>query len=138
MLKTLTVTVLSIVSLSAFNLPAGADDTIYPVSIQNYLMQLAVKADFLRVGNTIKHDHFIMEIPSATLVEMADAACGEFTVGKLHSDVKTKIKTDSTAKLPDVVKNKLGETGIDKFADGVITSAVNAHCIQHKLKLPSI
>lgn len=137
-MKNLTLTALSIVSLLALNLPTRADDTIYPVSVQNYLMQLAVEADFLRVGNTIKHDHFIIEIPSATLVEMANTACGQFDLGKLNSDIKTKIKTDSTAKLPGVVKNKLGEVGMDKLAAGVVKSAVNAHCPQHKLKLPSI
>lgn len=138
MLKKITVAALGIVSLLGFNLSARADDTIYPVDIQNYLTQLAVEADFLTVGNTIKHDHFIAEIPTATLVEMADAACGQFDLGKVHSDVKNKIKTDSTAKLPNVVKTKLGETGLDKFANGVVKSAVNAHCAQHKVKLPKI
>ena len=138
MFNKITATALSIVSLLGLNLPAQADDTIYPVSIQNYLMQLAVEADFLRVGNTIEHDHFIIEIPTTTLVEMAGTACGQFNSGKLHLDVKNKIKTDSTVKLPVGVKNKLGATGIDKFANGVVKSAVNAHCSQHKLKLPKI
>jgi hypothetical protein len=101
-------------------------------------MQLAVEGDFLKVGETTKHDHFLIEIPTATLVEMADTTCGQFDLGKVHSNVKDKVKTDSKANLPVATKNKLGETGIDKFADGVVKSAVNAHCSQHKLKLPKV
>ncbi len=138
MLKKITATALGFLSLLGLNLPAQADDTIYPLSIQNYLMQLAVEADFLKVGDTIKHDHFIIEIPTATLVEMADTTCGEFDLGKQHPNVKDKVKTDSTAKLPEAVKNKLGVTGVDKLSDGIVKSAVNAHCSQHKLKLPKV
>lgn len=138
MLKKITVAALGLFSLLGLNLPVQADDTIYPISIQNYLMQLAVEADFLQVGDTTKHDHFIIEIPTTTLVEMADTACGQFELGKVYSNVKDKVKTDSKANLPVETKNKLGETGIDKLANGIVKSAVNAHCSQHKLKLPQV
>ncbi|WP_009632806.1 hypothetical protein [Synechocystis sp. PCC 7509] len=136
MFKKIIITTLGIVSLVGINIPVQADDTIYPIDIQNYLMQLAVESDFLQVGDTTKHDHYIIEIPTTTLVEMAYTACDQFNSGNPHVNVKNKIKTDTQAKLPIKTKDKLGVAGVDKFADGVVKSAVNAHCSQHKVKLP--
>lgn len=135
MIKTRIAAAVSIISLIGIHLPAQADDTIYPESVQNYLIQLAIESDFLRVGDTTKHDHFILDIPSDTLVEMADTACAEFDSGKDHSKVKDRIKARNAVGLPDKVKDKLGEAGADKFADGVVKAAATKHCPKHKSKL---
>lgn len=125
----------SIISLIGINLPVQADDTIYPLPVQNYLAQLAVESDFLRVGDTIKHDHYIINIPTVTLVEMGDATCSQFTLGKLPSDVKGVLKAKSIVELPIVVRSKLGETGVDRFADAVVKSAVSNECPQYTPRL---
>ena len=138
MLKNFFGVVLATASLLSFNLPIHADDTIYPVSVQNYLNQLALESQWIREKGTGKRYHLIASVPTEKLVALSTKVCLNFTSGQPFSVIKPIVKADSLLMLPSNVSVRLSNSGINRFADVAIKSAVNNRCPQFNSTLPLV
>lgn len=136
MLKKLFAAVLGTASVLSLNLPVYADDTIYPLPVQNYLNQLARDSDWRREAGTGKHDHFIAEASTEELVEISDKVCQNFLLGQTFLLLKPIIRTDVLLLFTSDVLDRLGTDGINRFTDVAIKSAVDNRCPQYSIRLP--
>lgn len=121
-----------------FNLPAQADDTDYPLPFQKYLNQLAIESDWLREGPAKKHYHFLSYAPTGRLIALSNTTCKDFKLGKTYNMIKAGVEADSNSMFPANVIDKLGTSGISRFADVAIKSAVMNNCPEFSSNLPQL
>jgi hypothetical protein len=121
-----------------FHLPVQADDTDYPLPFQKYLNQLALETDWFREGPAKKHYHFLSYAPTGRLIALSNTTCKDFKLGKTYQTIKTGVINDSNSMFPTSVINKLGTSGISRFADVAIKSAVVNNCSEFSSLLPQL
>jgi hypothetical protein len=120
------------------HLPVQADDTDYPPPFQNYLNQLAIESDWFREGLAEKHYHFLSYAPTGRLIAISNKTCTNLKLGKLYETIKASVEADSNSMFPTSVINKLGTSGISRFADVAIKSAVVNNCSEFSSSLPQL
>jgi hypothetical protein len=121
-----------------FHLPVQADDTDYPPPFQNYLNQLAIESDWFREGLGKKHYHFISYAPTGRLIAISNKTCTNLKLGQPYETIKASVEADSNSMFPASVINKLGTSGISRFADVAIKSAVVNNCPEFSSRLPQL
>jgi len=121
-----------------FHLPVQADDTDYPLPFQQYLKQLEIESDWFREGLGKKHYHFLSSAPTGRLIALSNRTCTKFQLGQPYEIIKAGVETASNSMFPASVVNKLGTSGISRFADVAIKSAVVNNCPQFSSRLPEL
>ncbi|HEY9780370.1 MAG TPA: hypothetical protein V6D09_09575 [Leptolyngbyaceae cyanobacterium] len=121
-----------------FHLLVKADDTDYPLPFQNYLSQLARESDWIREEPGNKHYHFIAYAPTGRLIALSNTICKDFKLGKTYATIKASVEADSNSMFPASVTNKLGTSGISRFADVATKSAVVNNCFEFSSGLPQL
>jgi hypothetical protein len=142
MLKRFT-TILGIASALSLNLPVQAQtqtgDWAYPVPFRSYLSQLAVESDWIRVGPLgQKHYHFIATAPLGRLIALANTTCAQMKQAKPYETIKAGVEADSQKMFPQDVLTTLGTTGVSRFSDVAIKSAVQNTCPTYSSSLPPL
>lgn len=143
MLKRFAATALGVVSALSFNLPAQAQtqtgDWAYPVPFRNYLSQLALESDWIREAPLgLKHYHFIGTAPLGRLISLANTTCTQMKLAKPYATIKAGVETDANKMFPPVVITKLGASGVSRFSDVAIKSAVQNTCPVYSNLLPTL
>lgn len=143
MLKRFTAAALGIASTLSLNLPVQAQvqtgDWAYPVPFRNYLSQLAVDSDWIRVAPLgQQHYHFIATAPLGRLVALANTTCTQIGQGKPYATIKTGVEADAKTMFPPDVITKLGASGVSRFSDVAIKSAVQNTCPTYSSSLPPL
>ncbi|HYW21206.1 MAG TPA: hypothetical protein VE956_18285 [Nodularia sp. (in: cyanobacteria)] len=121
-----------------FHLPVQADDTNYPLPFQKYLNQLARESDWFREGQGQKHYHFLSYAPTGRLIALSNTTCKDFKLAKPYNTIKASVIADSNSMFPASVIDKLGTSGISRFADVAIKSAVVNNCSEFSSLLPQL
>ena len=143
MLKKFAATALGIASALSLNLPAQAQtqtgDWAYPVPFRNYLSQLALESDWIREGPLgLRHYHFVATAPLGRLVALANTTCTQIGQGKPYATIKAGIEADAKTMFPSAVITKLGASGVSRFSDVAIKSAVQNNCPTYSSSLPTL
>ncbi len=141
MLKRFVAATLGIASALSLNLPAQAQtgDWAYPVPFRNYLSQLARDSDWIREGPyEIRHYHFIATAPLGRLIALANTTCAQMKQERPYATIKAGVEADAKTMFPSTVITRLGASGISRFADVAIRSAVNNTCPTHSSSLPTL
>lgn len=141
MLKRFAATALGIASALSLNLPAQAEtgDWAYPVPVRNYLSQLALESDWIREAPLgLRHYHFVSTAPLGRLVALANTTCTQIGQGKPYATVKAAVEADAKTMFPPTVITKLGASGVSRFSDVAIKSAVQNTCPTYSSSLPAL
>lgn len=141
MLKRLVAATLGIASALSINLPAQAQtgDWAYPVPFRNYLSQLARDSDWIREGPyNLRHYHFIATAPLGRLVALANTTCAQMEQGQPYATIKANVEADARTMFPSTVITRLGASGVSRFADVAIGSAVKNTCPTYSSRLPTL
>ncbi|MBD2124786.1 hypothetical protein [Trichocoleus sp. FACHB-262] len=141
MLKRFVATALGISSAMSLSLPAQAQtgDWAYPVPFRNYLSQLARESDWIREGPFgLRHYHFIATAPLGRLVALANVTCAQMEEGRPYATIKADVEADAKTMFPSTVITKLGASGVSRFADVAIGSAVKNTCPTYSSSLPTL
>ena len=145
MLKKFAVTALGIASALSLNLPAQAQvetqtgDWAYPVPFRNYLSQLARESDWIREGPLgLQHYHFVATAPLGRLVALANTTCAQIGQGRPYATIKAGVEADAKTMFPSAVITKLGASGVSRFSDVAIKSAVQNTCPTYSSSLPAL
>ncbi len=143
MLKRFAATALGVVSALSFNLPVQAQtqtgDWAYPVPFRNYLSQLALESDWIRVAPLgQKHYHFIGTAPLGRLISLANTTCTQMKLARPYATIKAGVETDANKMFPPAVITKLGASGVSRFSDVAIKSAVQNTCPVYSNLLPAL
>lgn len=147
MLKKFAATALGIASALSLNLPAQAQvqtqpqtgDWAYPVPFRNYLSQLALESDWIREAPLgLRHYHFIATAPLGRLISTANTTCTQMKLTRPYATIKAGVEADAQKMFPPDVIAKLGTTGVSRFADVAIKSAVQNTCPIYSNSLPAL
>ena len=143
MLKRCVATALGIASVLSLNLPAQAQtatgDWAYPVPIRSYLSQLAIDSDWIREGPyQLRHYRFIIEAPLGRLVSIANTTCAQMGQGQPYATIKAGVEGDAKTMFPSTVITKIGASGVTRFSEVAIRSAVQNNCPTYSSRLPTL
>ena len=139
MLKRCVATALGIASALSLNIPAQAQtgDWAYPVPIRNYLSQLSRDSDWIREGPyQLRHYRFIIEAPLGRLVSIANTTCARMGQGQPYATIKAGVESEARAMFPPAVITKIAGSGVTRFSEVAIRSAVQNNCPTYSSKLP--
>lgn len=143
MLKRFVATTLGIASVLLLTPPAPVQaqtgDWAYPVPFRKYLSQLARDSDWIREGPyKIRHYHFIASAPLGRLIALANTTCTQMKQGQPYTTIKAGVEADAKGMFPSTVITKLGASGVSRFADVAIRSAVQNTCPTSSGSLPTL
>ena len=143
MLKRCVATALGIASALSLNLPAQAQtetgDWAYPVPIRGYLSQLSRDSDWIREGPyQLRHYRFIIEAPLGRLVSIANTTCARMGQGQPYATIKAGVESEANTMFPSTVITKIGASGVTRFSEVAIRSAVQNNCPTYSSRLPTL
>ena len=147
MLKRFAATALGIASALSLNLPAQAQvqtqpqtgDWAYPVPFRNYLSQLALESDWIREAPLgLRHYHFVATAPLGRLISTANTTCTQMKLARPYATIKAGVEADAQKMFPPDVITKIGASGVSRFSDVAIKSAVQNNCPTYSSSLPTL
>jgi hypothetical protein len=143
MLKRFTLVALSISSIISLHPAAQAQtqagDWAYPIPFRNYLSQLATESDWIREAPLgLQHYHFVSTAPLGSLIALANTSCAQIKLARPYETIKAGIEADTKKIFSPGVITKLGASGVSRFSDVAIKSAVQNTCPIYSNRLPQL